>query len=351
MASKTFFKPGSMGLLQPIHCFLDDPDVSEILLNQPGEVWVEKGTVLTHYPLPDFHQGHLDSLFQLIANETTQRLSKTHPLLSGNLPDGSRIQLVLPPTAKHHTFSIRRKVVRSFSLDYYQDNGFFDQVVGTAGHQGMGGDSDTELLTLYHQSRWPEFLKLAIKARKNIVVSGGTSSGKTTFLNACLKEVNADCRMIVLEDTREIEAPHMNQVQLLASKGGQGEAKVSMQALVQCCLRLRPDRILVGEVRGAEIADFVAACSTGHEGSFTSLHANNTHLAFSRMVQMYKFNHVPSMTDKDILNELKNAIDIIIQLRKTDHGRKITEIWYQRAEQSNHAAVDQSNRRVATVPV
>jgi type IV secretion system protein VirB11 len=164
--------------------------------------------------------------------------------------------------------------------------------------------------------------------KKTIVISGGTSSGKTTFLNACLRQISLDERLVILEDTREIDTPHPNQLQLLASKGEQGVAKVTMQDLVQASLRLRPDRIIVGEIRGREILDFLAAASTGHDGSMTSIHANNPEIAFMRMAQMYKLNNVPSMTDDDIYRELKAVIDVIVQLEKAAEGRQVQSIFY-----------------------
>ncbi len=120
-------------------------------------------------------------------------------------------------------------------------------------------------------------------------------------------------------------------MQLLASKHAQGSAKINMQDLVQCCLRLRPDRIIMGEIRGREILDFISACSTGHEGSLTTIHANSPRIAFMRMTQMYKLNNVPAMSDEDILRELKEVIDIIIQVEKTADGRIAKSIYYKGA--------------------
>jgi len=189
-------------------------------------------------------------------------------------------------------------------------------------------DAEKKLLGEYAHQNWDAFIQLAIDLKKNIVISGGTSSGKTTFLNACLRRIPLTERIITLEDTREIDIPHPNQVNLLATKGEQGLAAVSMQDLVQCCLRLRPDRIIMGEIRGKEIMDFVAASSTGHEGSLTSVHANNPRIAFMRMAQMYKLNNVPSMSDTDILSELKEVVDIIVQIAKTPRGRQVQSIYY-----------------------
>ncbi len=327
----SIYSPHSVGLLGPIETFLNDTSVSEILINRPGEIWVEKNGELVLHEVKAFTEAHIHRLFQLVANENKQKLSKATPLLSGSLLDGTRVQLCLPPTAKYPALSIRRKVVKNFTLDDYEKTGFYSEAdkatIDEASLESLP-KSERALIGLYKTACFSTFIRRAIELKKNIVISGGTSSGKTTFLNACLHHIPLDDRIIVLEDTREIETPHPNQVQLLASKGDQGEAKVNMQDLVQCCLRLRPDRIIMGEIRGAEIMDFVSSCSTGHEGSLTSIHANNPRVAFMRMTQMYKLNNVPSMTDDDILRELKETVDIIVQIAKTPRGRKVQSIYY-----------------------
>jgi len=318
-------------LLNPINHWLADKTVSEILINQPQEIWVEQGGQLKRFAIPEFKELYLIRLFQLIANTNEQRLNENFPLLSGSMPDGSRVQLVLPPTAVYPTLSIRRKVVRHLSLDDYKASNFYENAT-PFDKDALSTDNlnhhEQALLAAYEQQDWNAFIRLAITLKKVIVVSGGTSSGKTTFLNACLEAIPKDERVITLEDAREIDISHPNKVQLLASKGEQGMAKVTLQDLVQCCLRLRPERIIVGEIRGKEILDFLAACSTGHEGSITSIHANNPRMAFMRMTQMYKLNNVPSMTDTDIMRELNEVIDIIIQVAKTPQGRQVQGVYY-----------------------
>jgi type IV secretion system protein VirB11 len=332
MSAVKQYAPGSVGLLAPIEPWLNDDLVSEILLNKPGEVWVEKEGRLQQFAVPELNHAHIGRLFQLIANENSQKISIETPLLSGSLMDGSRVQLCMPPTAKYHALSIRRKVVKNFTLDDYKKTSFYDEAeICQLDNITVKNLPKLErlLLELYENKSWDEFIRLAIKLKKNVVISGSTSSGKTTFLNACLREIDLEDRIIVLEDTREIEIPHKNQVNLLASKDkDQGVAKVDMQDLVQCCLRLRPDRIIMGEIRNEAIMDFVSACSTGHEGSLTTIHANNPRLAFMRMTQLYKLNHVPSMTDNDILRELKEVIDIIIQVNKETNVRRIKSIYF-----------------------
>lgn len=324
------FSPGAMGLLAPIQSLLDDDQISEILINRPEQVFFEKEGRLEVIAIPALTERHLMHLFQLIASESEQILNETHPLLSASLSDGSRVQLVLPPTAVYPTLSIRRKVVKNFLLHDYEKNNFFHNAKAFSLKETLDSlpEDEKQLVILYRDQQWPEFIKKAIELKKTLVISGGTSSGKTTFLNACLHHIDHDQRLIVLEDTREIEIPHQNQVQLLASKGGQSKAQVTMQDLVQCCLRLRPDRIICGEIRGKEILDFLAASSTGHEGSLTSIHANNPAIAFMRMTQMYKLNNVPSMTDDDILRELKSVIDVIVQIGKTPAGRRVQSVYY-----------------------
>lgn len=325
------YAPNAQGLLAPLKPWFEDPEVNEILLNKPQEIYVEKKGKLLAHRIEEYHERRLGMLFQLIANENQQELTPQKPLLSGSLFDGARVQLVLPPTAKHYALSIRRKVTRAFTLDHYQADHFYDEAMAFDISQGRAeylSSDEKSLLDLYQKKSWDAFIRQAILLRKNIVISGGTSSGKTTFLNACLQHIPMDERLIILEDTREVQTAHQNQVNLLASKGDQGLAKVSMQDLVQCCLRLRPDRIIMGEIRGKEILDFVSACSTGHEGSITSIHANNPRIAFMRMTQMYKLNAVPSMSDEDILRELKEVVDIIVQVAKTPEGRKVQSIYY-----------------------
>lgn len=345
------YAPTSNGLLAPIQPILDDNQVSEILINQPGEVFVEKQGLLSNIVVPELTLQHLYMLFRLIANENEQEISENKPLLSGSLLDGSRVQCVLPPTSRYPTLSIRRKTLTSFSLEDYQSSNFYHAAKGVslseASFESLP-EKDKLLTRYYLNSQWDKFIKQAIRAKKNIVISGGTSSGKTTFLNACLHHIPFDERILLLEDVLELDIEHPNKVQLLASKGDQGVARITMQDLVQCCLRLRPDRIIMGEIRGKEIMDFVAACSTGHEGSITSIHANNPNVAFMRMMQMYKLNNVPSMSDEDILRELKAVVDIIIQLKKTPQGRQVTEVYYRYADIADKLPVkNRTNMRMS----
>ena len=337
----THFKPGSEGLLAPLNPWFEDAQVSEILINKPGEVFVEKKGAMHRFEVPVLNELHLKRLFNFIANENGQTIGRDRPLLSGNLFDGSRVQLVLPPASAHFSLSIRRKTLMDVSFEDYKSRGFFDSVKPfylDSSDEELLNEGDKELLALFHARQWADFFELAIAHKKNIVIAGATSSGKTTFLNACLKKIPHHERIITLEDTFELEPPHPNRVSLFAPKKiNEHEAGVSMQDLVQCSLRLRPDRIFMGEIRGAEIMDFVSACSTGHEGSITSIHASNPRIAFARMTQLYKRNNVPSMSDKDIMRELTSVIDIVIQTKMENGVRKISYAYFKTAEDMLHA--------------
>ena len=320
------FAPGVAGLLSPLQEFLDDTHVSEILINRPQEVFVERNGVMLRFELPVLTPYFLRRLFMLIANENKQTLLETSPLLSGNLDDGSRVQLVIPEASQHEALSIRKFTLHDLGFDEYARQGFFNGTHGTT-------EKDVILKSLYEARDWPKFLTAAIHAKKNIIISGATSSGKTTFLNACVALIPHDERLITLEDTYEIKVPHLNIVRLKALKQmGDRSSGVSMQDLVQASLRLRPDRIIMAEIRGKEVFDFVSACSTGHNGSFATLHADHPKMAFMRMAQLYKLNNVPGMLDADIHHILHEVIDIIVQLKKTPHGRQMTEVYYKGVE-------------------
>jgi len=328
------FAPGSEGLLTPLLPFLQDKSVSELLINKPYEVFVEKNGEMIRHEIKALSNIHLKRLFLFIANENGQSLDDKSPLLSGNLFDGSRVQLVIPPSSKHYALSIRRKSIKRLTLDDYKQTGFYNAAIPFHDFMNDGQlllSDDKALNALYQQQRWAQFIELAVSSKKNIVISGETSSGKTTFLNACVNHIPEDERIITLEDTFEIEAPHINQVSLKAPKKLENEqATVTMQDLVQCSLRLRPDRIIMGEMRGAEILDFVSACSTGHDGSISTIHAPNPRVALMRMVQMYKFNNV-SMSDDEIRHVLNEVIDIILQVEPTAQGRRLKYVHYKNA--------------------
>lgn len=315
-------------LLKPIMPWINDDQVTEIVLNRPGSIFVERLDRFQQYAIPEFDEKYLNQLFRLIANENHQELNSNNPLMSGILRNGSRIQLVVPPVSCSFAFAIRIKRECQMDLETLHRNGYFDNacMFSIDGESGLE-QVEKALLSAYKAGEWQKFVQLALKSRKNIVISGATSSGKTTFMNACLNELPEQERLVILEDTYEIDVKHHNVLKLLAYKNQKEGLNISMQDLLQCSLRLRPDRIIVGEVRGRELLDYIAASLTGHRGAITTIHAENPQIAFIRMCQMYKLNVLPAMSDSDIYNELKQAVDIIFQLKYNQLGRYLHSVY------------------------
>lgn len=313
--------------LQPLKTFFAREGVSEISINQPGEVWLEVRGEMEQHHVPELNLEHMKSLGRLIAQATDQMVSEERPLLSATLPEGYRVQVVFPPACEHTTvgMSIRKQTVLNLDLDQYERMGAFDQTIV--------GDKDNEedriLQGMLDSRDIKKFLHHAVLFKKNIIVSGGTSTGKTTFFNAVLKSVPPSERIITCEDAREIQLPHIpNHLHLVASKGGQGRAKVSMQDLIEASLRLRPDRLMLGELRGAEAFSFMRAVNTGHPGSISTLHADTPELAMEQLILMIMQAGM-GITRDQIREYVEHVIHVIVQLKRGEKGRRfVSEICF-----------------------
>lgn len=321
--------------LGPMKKILERDGVNEISINQTGEVWVEAKGDMTLEKLPDLDIDHLKSLGRLVAQATEQRISEEEPLLSATLPNGFRIQVVFPPACEQSTvvISIRKPSILKWTLDDYERMGMFDSTsVGEVEDR-----NDITLAKLLKLNRVKDFLERAVLYKKNIIISGGTSTGKTTFTNAMLRSIPHDERLISVEDAREIDlSSHPNHVHLLASKGGQGRANVSTQQLIEACLRLRPERIIVGELRGAEAFSFLRAINTGHPGSISTLHADTPKMA-TEQLKMMVMQAGLGMTPSEIYSYIKNVVDIIVQLKRGAKGKRfISEIYFKRIHDKDH---------------
>jgi len=313
--------------LEPLKPYFDEDGVSEISINQPGEIWVEKYGDMRQELVESFDFEHLRSLGRLIAQSTEQHVSEENPLLSATLPSGFRIQVVFPPAceAGKVAMSIRKQTILDFDLDRYEALGAFQSTIV----RETADPLDIELRRLLDAGEIKTFLKKAVTGKKNIIVSGGTSTGKTTFLNAVLKVIPETERLITCEDAREVDIKHVpNRVHLLASKGGQGRAKLTTQDLIEACLRLRPDRIIVGELRGAEAFSFLRAINTGHPGSIATLHADTPALAFEQLILMVMQAGLGISRDQ-IAEYVHNVINVVVQLKRGDKGRRfVSEVYF-----------------------
>jgi type IV secretion system protein VirB11 len=313
--------------LLPFHAIFADDNVSEISVNVPGEVWIERHGDMFQEKIPELDYEHLIGLGRLVAQSTDQIVSEERPLLSASLPNGYRIQIVFPPACEVGSvaMSIRKGSMMNLTLDKYKEMGAFSH---TSTEEVV--DPNNKILNDYLQaSNIKDFIKMAIKCKKNIIISGGTSTGKTTFTNACLLEIPHEERLITCEDAREIVLPnHKNRVHLLASKGGQGLAKVTIQDLIEACLRLRPDRIIVGELRGQEAFSFLRAINTGHPGSISTLHADTPEMALEQLKLMVMQAGL-GMPPDEIKTYILHVIDIVVQLKRGEKGvRYVSEIYF-----------------------
>ncbi|MBH0112254.1 Flp pilus assembly complex ATPase component TadA [Novosphingobium sp. YJ-S2-02] len=304
--------------LAPLRPWLDRETVTEILVNRPGEIWVEDAAFsgMQHIALPEMDNRLLQRLAEQVARISHQGINREHPLLSATLPayagqSGARIQLVGPPaTRANWAMAIRRHRLLELPLDAY----------------------DRGPIALPDEPPMPDpmaepiaFLRDAIRRRRTILISGGTSTGKTTFLNAMLSEIPADERVVLVEDTAELRLPGANGVGLIAVKGELGEAKVSANDLLQAALRLRPDRIVLGELRGTETVSFLRAINTGHPGSFSTVHANTPRGALEQIALMSMQSNI-GLTRAETLEYAASVIDIVVQLDRQGGKRGISQI-------------------------
>lgn len=319
--------------LEPLKPFLDDPRVVEIAINKPGHVYIERLDVehMEFYAIDVLTASEIQNIGERVAGSTDQFISKSAPILSAVLPSGERIQVVLPPAAPEGgSISIRKQVVNNMDLEQYRDSGSLDKVSVAVG--GLS-DIDRQLISYLKQNKIYDFIHTAITQRISILISGGTSSGKTTFLNACLKSVHPNERILTLEDTRELFPPQENRVHLVASKGGQGTADVTIQHLLESSLRMRPDRLFVGEIRGAEAFSFLRAINTGHPGSMSTVHADTPQGAYEQMaMMMMQTGLTGGYAKQDLMSYIRMVVPIVIQLRRDGGKRGVSEIFFARNE-------------------
>jgi type IV secretion system protein VirB11 len=313
--------------LLPLKQLLDRDGVNEISINRPFEAWVECKGDMFREELPSFDVEHLKSLGRLVAQATEQRLSEEEPLLSATLPNGFRIQIVFPPACEPGSvvISIRKPSSLKWSLEDYDKMGMFD----SAAVGEVEDKNDLILAKLLKLNRIKDFLARSVIYKKNIIISGGTSTGKTTFTNAMIRGIPHEERLITVEDAREIDlTSHQNRVHLIASKGSQGRAKVTTQDLIEACLRLRPERIIVGELRGAEAFSFLRAINTGHPGSISTLHADTPKMAMEQLKMMVMQAGL-GLTPSEITSYIKNVVDVIVQLKRGAKGKRyISEVYF-----------------------
>src|SRR5574344_2391582 len=287
----------------PLDPLLADPGVSDILVNGAKHVYVEKGGKL-HKTLVTFKDNqHLKNIIERIVSKVGRRIDEKSPMVDARLSDGSRVNAIIPPLAiDGPSLSIRK---------FKQDAGSMESLL-------KWGALTKEMA---------ETLAMAVKARLNIVISGGTGAGKTTLLNSLSSRIPNDERIITIEDSAELALQQEHIVRLESRPANiEGKGEIGARDLVINALRMRPDRIIIGECRGAETLDMLQAMNTGHDGSLTTLHANSPRDALSRLETMSMYAGV-ELPEKNIKSQISSAVNIIVQAsRLQDGSRKITSV-------------------------
>ena len=309
--------------LAPLASSLARDDVTDVYINRPGELWLETPHGIERHEDPRLDDDALWRLSRQIAAATDQGISREHPLLAATLPSGARVQVCAPPATRGHVcVAVRKHVVPDLSLDDYLAAGAFDRVGEAALSQAA---TDADLRAQLGAGDVRGFLAAAVKARKSILISGGTATGKTTLLNALLKEAPAEERIVLIEDTPEIQLTHANAVGLVAVRGRLGEASVSAADLLEAALRLRPDRIIMGEIRGVEALSFLRAVNTGHPGSITTIHASSPDGAIEQLA-LIAAQAGTDLGREELKAYMRSVLDIVIQLGRSDGKRLVSAI-------------------------
>lgn len=287
----------------PLEELLNDPDVSDIMVNGPDQTYIEKKGKLIIAPIRFRDEQHLFQIAQRIVNQVGRRVDQTTPLADARLKDGSRVNVIVPPLSLRGTaISIRKFSEKPITLDMLKEFGSMSEKMCTA-------------------------LKIAGATRMNIVISGGTGSGKTTMLNALSKMIDPGERVLTIEDAAELrlQQPHWLPLET-RPPNLEGQGAITIGDLVKNALRMRPDRIILGEIRGAECFDLLAAMNTGHDGSMCTLHANSPRECLGRMENMILMGDI-KIPKEAISRQIAESVDLIVQVKRLrDGSRRTTNI-------------------------
>nr|WP_218848092.1 P-type DNA transfer ATPase VirB11 [Xanthomonas sp. JAI131] len=308
--------------------YLNSPEVTEICINRPGELYLETLRGWQKLDIPSLTFDRARQFCTAVVNEsnTGQRITDTDPVVSLTFPTGQRAQFVIPPAcdAGKVSITIRLPSKHTKTLEQYQEDGFFKEIL----EQEAGiGEQDHELLELRRQRNYSEFFKKAVLFKKNVVVAGATGSGKTTFMKSLVNHIPNEERLVTIEDARELFISQPNTVHLLYSKGGQSASNVTAKSCMEACLRMKPDRIILAELRGDESFYFIRNCASGHPGSITSCHAGSIGQTWDQLALMVKASAEGSGLEFSVIKRLlMMTIDIVVHIKSHAGRRYITGI-------------------------
>jgi type IV secretion system protein VirB11 len=325
-------------LLAPLAPYLSDENLFEVVVNRPGEVLTEGRAGWQTHQVDGLDHDRLVRLSRAVASFASQTVDEARPILSATLPGGERIQIVLPPAVPAGTVSltIRKPAKATFSLEELAAAGLFtDTTLAERERSDAGGDRElpnTSSLSLRQaliDRNFVGFLRSAVKARKNILISGATGSGKTTLSKALIAEIPSSERLITIEDTPELMLPQPNVVRLYYSKGDQGTARVRPKDLLEAALRMRPDRVLLQELRDGTAFYYIRNVNSGHPGSITTVHASSARLAFEQLTLLVKESEGGSDLARDDIRQLLTLlVDVVVQCHRADGKFRVTELYF-----------------------
>ena len=319
-------------LLVPIQDALDDPATTELVVQRPGEVGIEQQGEWYWRDVEAFDFRRLDAIGLVAGSLLSKPFDPAHPICMTTLPDGQRCTLCRPPVTAPGTISVTIRIP-SKTVHTVRDADFGDlmreaEIPAFTGRPEGRGDADTELLALYHAQDWPAFFALAVKAKKTIAATGSTGSGKTSLLRRLMQEIPSEERLVTIEDTAEFgPLPLRNRVSLFY-----GAANVSAENAVEASLRMRPDRVAMQELRGAEAFAYLRLLAAGHPGGLTTWHAEEGD-PFTPLALMAKTSEAGrNIPDDKLLDILRGLIDIVAFCRRDTRGFSVPSVYYRAAE-------------------
>ena len=314
--------------LAPVRALMQPVDVTELVINRPFEAGVEQSGRWTWHDVPEMSFDWLMTLARAAAAATKQDIRSDAPLVSTVLPTGERCQFLIPPATLEGIVSVtmRKPSAVTLSLDDMISGGVFAETA-VAGRAIPA--VDRRLLEMLQSKDWRGFLELAVVSRKNILISGATGSGKTTISKALIQLIPDHERLLTIEDARELVVPHRNCVHMIYSKDDQGQAKIGPKQLLESALRMRPDRILLQELRDGTAFFYLRNVNSGHPGSITTVHANSAEGAFEQLTLLVKESEGGrDLGRDDIRGMLKSLIDVVLQAEKVDGRWKVKEVYF-----------------------
>jgi type IV secretion system protein VirB11 len=311
--------------IEPLREHLADATLTEVCVNRPREIWTEGRDGWQRHEAPALSFNHCRQLATLIASYNGKSISHDKPVLSAALPDGERVQVIIPPACEPHTVSItiRKPSMIDKTLDELDAEGAFEEYADV--DEGLQA-FEHELLRLKAEKRIKEFLDLAVRRHRNILIVGKTGSGKTTVTKSLIRSISVEERLITIEDVHELFLnQHANKVHLYYAREDEGGAKVTPKQALASCLRMKPDRILLAELRGDEAWEFIKSVNTGHPGSISTMHANGAFESFEQLTALIKDSRTGAHLDTGyIKHRLFTTIDVVLFY----HQRKLREIYY-----------------------